>query len=151
MHCCHMSHERTQWTWNSRHGWNVKDPSSTSGQECSVLGQESVSALSMFDLLGNLGKLLTVVAHSRSGANCLDVGHGLQLLLHTRVLSLLGLLLAEQVDLMFPLPELEVVLLVEAVVLVGRLEDAIEDLELFDHQLPFCILAVPSWVSQRHG
>ena len=67
----------------------------------------------------------------------------MQLLLYTKVLSLLLLHLAERVDLKSPLTELEVGLLVEVVV-VGRLKDAIEDLELSSHYL-----AVPSWVWQR--
>ena len=49
---------------------------------------------------GHSGRLLTVVAYSRSDANCLVVVHGLQLLLLTKALSVRKRFLAEQVDLM---------------------------------------------------
>ena len=65
----------------------------------------------------------------------------MQLLLRTKVLSLLVLHLAELVDLKSPLPELEVGLPVEVVV-VRLLEDAIGDLALSCRRSPFCILAV---------
>ena len=64
---------------------------------------------------------------------CLEAGHALQLLLHTRALSIRERLLAEQ-DLSSPL-ELAVVLLGEVVV-EGCLEDPNEDLELDAHRLP---------------
>ena len=105
----------------------------------------TLEVLSMLDLLEHWGKLMAVVAYSRSGSNCLEVAHGLQLLLHTRILSLQERRLAEQAVLMSPL-ELEVVLLVEVVV-EECFEDANESLELDAGRSPTWFLAVPKWVS----
>ena len=88
-----------------------------------------------------------MVAYSKLDANCLEVGHALQLL-RTMVPSLREVLLSEQSVLMSPW-ELEVVLLVEVVV-EGCLENPIEDLELDSGRYLSWCHAWPSWAWQCH-